>query len=121
MMPLPTTAIVRVRAMLSLSSSATHRSGNGQASFCALLRDELLLRELADRGLGQARAELHLGRHLVAAELVPQERLELVETEALAGLERNEGLGGLAAIGVGHADHRHLRHRGMLVDRLLDD
>ena len=36
------------------------------------------------------------------------------------GAQFDEGLGRLAAIGVGDADHDHFLHRGMLVDRLLD-
>ena len=45
------------------------------------LGDEFLLRQLAHRRLGQAGAELDLGRHLVLGQLVGEEGLELIEAE----------------------------------------
>jgi toxin ParE1/3/4 len=58
-----------------------------------LFLDEFLLRQLADHGLGQFGADLHGGGHLVLAEPVGEERLQLLEVERLdAVLEPDERL-----------------------------
>src|SRR5690349_4788153 len=60
---------------------------------------ELLLRELADRRLRQFVANVERVDHLVLAELVLEERLQLGERERrCAGLEPDERLRRLAAI-----------------------
>src|SRR5436190_8296272 len=74
-----------------------------------LLRDQLLLRQLADCSLRQGIAKLQVRRHLVPAELVGQERPQLIERKAIgARLQLHERLGRLAAISIRHADHDHL-------------
>src|SRR3954470_18340649 len=76
-----------------------------QSRLLALLLDELLLRELADGGAREVVADLERHRHLVAADLVDEEGAQRLERQRRrAGAERDEGLRGLAAIGVGHAD-----------------
>src|SRR6476660_5033799 len=86
-----------------------------------LLVVELLLRELADRRLRQLGANVERMHHLVLAELVLQECLQLGERERRsAGLELDEGLRRLAAVLVVDADHGDLGDRGVLVDRVLE-
>src|SRR3546814_12801396 len=66
----------------------------------------------SDLGLGQGIADFHGHRHLVLAELVLQEAFQLLEGEGRRiGAQLDEGLGRLAAIGIGHADHRALLAR----------
>src|SRR6185437_13837369 len=60
---------------------ARRRSAAGGSALRHLLGDELLLRQLADRRLGQARTELDGGGHFVFGKLVGEEGLELVEGE----------------------------------------
>src|SRR5580658_6759823 len=55
---------------------------------------KILLRYLADRGLGQFGADLHRADHLVLAKPVLQKRLHVLEREGRrAGLQLDEGLG----------------------------
>src|SRR4029079_841544 len=69
---------------------------------------ELLLRELAHRRLRQLGADVERVHHLVLAELVLEERLQLGERERRsAGLELDEGLRGLAGAFVGDPDPVH--------------
>src|SRR3954447_4071256 len=66
-------------------------------------------RQLADRRAGQAVADLKGRRHLVPADLVGQESLELLEGQTRRSvLQLYEDLGGLAPIGVRNADHGSL-------------
>src|SRR3546814_17457392 len=64
----------------------------------ALLGDQLFLRQLADEGLRQDIAELHLARHLHRRDLVGEEGAQRLEREALTVLQAHEGLGHLAAV-----------------------
>src|SRR5262245_3499442 len=54
----------------------------GHLGLLPLLVDQLLLRQLADRGPRQGVAELQMGRHLVPANLVGQEGAQLVQGES---------------------------------------
>src|SRR5947199_2988918 len=62
--------------------SAAAISGLRRALAC-LFVDQILLRQLAHRGLGQLGAELEFLDHLVLAELVFQEGLQFLQRERL--------------------------------------
>src|SRR6266481_418295 len=90
-------------------------------SFTPLLFEQLLLRQLADAGARQRRADFERGRHLMATDLVGEEILERVERQGrCAGPQLDEGLGGLAPVGIRNADHQRFLDVRVLVDRLLD-
>ena len=81
----------------------------------ALLFLQLLLGELADRGLGQLRPDLERDRHLVLADLAVEMLQQLLEGERGAGLQLDEDLGRLLAMRMGDADDDAFVDRGMLV------
>src|SRR3546814_5731968 len=56
-------------------------AGSAGGGLVLLFLDQFLLRQLADQGLGQGIADFHGHRHLVLAELVLQEALQLLEGE----------------------------------------
>src|SRR3954463_4050532 len=78
---------------------------------CHLLVAELPTEDLAARGLGQLVDELDLAGGLVRGHALLAERDELVGVGVRARLEADEGLDGLAAILVRHADDRGLADR----------
>src|SRR5580704_17549349 len=86
-----------------------------------LFSKQFLFRQFADRRLGEARTNLHLGWHLVFRELVSQEHFQFVDPKRrVSWLESDEGLGRLATIGVRDADDGDLSNGGVLVNRLLN-
>src|SRR6185295_19261301 len=89
-------SLIFVRVMVAPQSG---KSGGGcpglrrSSALLLLFLVELLLRKLADRCLRQLRAEVERLHHLVFAELVLQERLQLGERKRLgAGLQPDERL-----------------------------
>src|SRR4029077_1227904 len=100
--------------------SSKTRLGRRRLSF--LLVVQILLRDLADRGLRQSIADLERLHHFVLAELVLQEFLEFVERKRRGTLlQLDEGFRRLAAVLVSDTDYRHLLDRRVLVDRLLEN
>ena len=81
---------------------------------------QLLLRQLADHGLGQLVAELDDGRHLDLGDARLQVLEEVVGRARHPGFQPHEGLGRLAALGILDADDGDLGDGRVLVDRLLD-
>lgn len=82
---------------------------------------KFLLGKLADRRLGQLRADLHVGDHLVLSKLVFQKILQLGEGDGgRLVLEFDEGLRRLPAVFVVNADDRDFRNRRMLIDRVFN-
>src|SRR6478672_610967 len=88
------------------------RLGLGLGAFLFL---ELLLRQLADRCLGQLGPDLQGDRHLVFADLALEMLLQFLEGERGAGLQLDEHLGRFLAVGIGNADDDAFVDRGMLV------
>src|SRR5205814_1470140 len=82
---------------------------------------QFVARQLADRGARQFLDELDGRWQLVLAELAGEEGAEFIDGERRrARAQRDEGFGRLAAVIVGNADHDHLEHGRVGVDRLLD-
>src|SRR5208282_914854 len=77
---------VGVHRRLRQSSGQLARAFGGRSrgsgfALCQFLGHQLFLRQLADRRLWQARADVHLRRYLILGELVGEKSLELVEGE----------------------------------------
>src|SRR5215210_2852925 len=83
-------------------------------------RLDLALEDLPRRSLGQLVHEPDRARVLVGRDLLLDVRPQLVHVDVLAVLEGDGGRDLLAELVVWHADHRHLGHRGVLVEHLLD-
>src|SRR5690349_21901027 len=81
---------------------------------------EFAAEQLAGDRLGQLVEELDLTGVLVGGHLLAAEGDELLGRGALAGAQADVGLDGLAAVGVGHADHGGLAYRLVLVEDVLD-
>src|SRR3954447_18160397 len=85
------------------------------------LRDlDLPLEDLARRPLGQLVDEPDLARVLVAGDLLLDVLAQLVLGDVLTILQRDRGADLFPQLGVRHAEHGGLGHRGMLVEDLLD-
>src|SRR4051794_8320783 len=82
---------------------------------------ELELLELAGGGAGELLAELDRGRALVVRDGVATvcDEHGLVDV-VVSGTLHHERLDRLAPLGIGHADHRDLRDRGVLEEAVLD-
>src|SRR5258706_1653980 len=84
---------------------------------------ELLALHLAGGGHRQRVDELDLARILVGREAAADMALDLIDQFTAAGksgLQHDEGFDDRAARRVGLADHRRVRHRGMLHQAALD-
>src|SRR5262245_37363690 len=88
----------------------------GVALPLAVTQHEFL--DLPGRGLRQV-AELDGGRALEARDVLAAELDDLRFGGGASGLERDEGLGPLAPLGVGHGDHGALHDRRVLRHDLL--
>src|SRR5262245_45300251 len=118
-----------MRQMLMAGSPAWRQLGAwvmasasfGGLAFLPLFSDELLFRQLADRGLGQGVAELQLRGQFVPAELVGQKCTQFLKRKGLPrGLQLDERLDRLTAVAVWNANDAHLGDGRMFVNRLLD-
>ena len=80
---------------------------------------QLRVKDLADRGLRQAVADLDRARALEFGQPRHAVRLQLVRRHRLVRLQDDEGLDHLAVIRVRHADRRRFHHRRMRIQRRL--
>ena len=122
--PRPVGIGAELAAGLRPQARAADLAGIQRHSLSALLTPlrhlaQFELLNLPGAGLRQL-GEHHVARHLVAGEVLPAPRHELLAGRRLPGLQLDEGARRLAPFLVGLGHHGGGLHRRMLVERVLD-